>query len=121
MTLHIVEFPEEVIREAKGYCLNSGESLRDFVIRAIRAEVEIHRTGRGKFGPGPEIQIKDSPRDLTVEEREMLTQADARKRKVEPVAPEPERAFSGHDTESCKLYGCLQCKIAGVKNPKRGL
>lgn len=27
----------------------------------------------------------------------------------------------GHDTEACRLYGCLLCRSLGVKNPQRGL
>lgn len=27
----------------------------------------------------------------------------------------------GHDTKSCRLYGCLQCKALGVEDKRRGL
>lgn len=53
-------------------------------------------------------------------------------RETLPSQPEPERQVvlaahrvktreRSHDTSSCRLYGCLQCRAAGIEDKRRGL
>ena len=59
-----------------------------------------------------------SPRARTPEAEVLVERKmDAEKRGARTITG-PRRE---HDKNTCRLYGCLQCKSDGVKNEKRGL
>ena len=110
---------EELLRAVNMAALKAGLNQKQFVVKVLE---EVVNDGPRTKGDGVEadVPMRESgvPKSGS-EGREPRNRID---RVPETGSPKVRRDVGHtHDAKTCRVYGCLQCRVAGVKDELRGI
>lgn len=112
MDLNIRDFDEELGQALKVEAARAGKTLKELVTDKLSSGIVLQGAGTGRqttqVGSGPSGSRRA---DVTAEAP----------RATVGSSPTPATKLAGHDTKSCRVYRCGQCKGLGVKDKGRGL